>query len=104
MRTDWKPFANPLGYVRLILLLHWDPIGIFGYDGAMDEYDGYAKGVLNLLESGASDTDIARHLFQIETERMEIRPSSAEKLNAILGRLRRINVLSEATAPLTSDD
>ena len=37
--NDWEPFAHPLGFVRMMLLVDRDPIGTLGEPGAMDEYD-----------------------------------------------------------------
>ena len=36
-----RHFNTLRGFVRLVLLVAWDPIGILGYAGAMNEYDSY---------------------------------------------------------------
>jgi hypothetical protein len=61
-RTDWKPFESLEGHVRLILLVDWDPLGVFGNPEAMDEYDSYVQTVASKLAAGASAADI-RHLL-----------------------------------------
>jgi hypothetical protein len=33
----WRPFSTLQGFVRLVLLVDWDPIVILGYANAMDE-------------------------------------------------------------------
>ena len=67
---DWHAFINPLGIVRLVLLVDWDPIGVFGYAGAMDEYDDYAPEVLALLQTGPTAQQVAEHLRQVEARQM----------------------------------
>ncbi len=59
---DWMPFAHPLGFIRLILLVDFDPIKMFGEPWAMDEYDSYAIKVHDLYQSGAGPAEIAAYL------------------------------------------
>jgi hypothetical protein len=75
---DWRAFASLQGFVRLILLVYWDPIGILGYPGAMDEYDSYAPGVCDLLSSGASREALVDHLASIQREQIGIGCTRAE--------------------------
>ncbi len=86
--ADWARFAEPLGFIRLILLVDWDPIGIFGYIGAMDEYDSYAVGIYDLLCSDASQEELIIYLRRIEVERMEVRRNSTMPLSAVAAKLR----------------
>ncbi len=67
---DWRPFASELGHIRMILLTIWDPVGILGADGAMDEYDSYAEAVLELIHGGADVDQVENHLVNIENELM----------------------------------
>ena len=60
-----------------MLLVDWDPIGVFGYSGAMDEYDSYASEVCSLLRSGASREQLILHLDRIEKKTMGIRAARA---------------------------
>ena len=85
----WEHLATPSGFVRLVLLTHWDPIGIFGYPGALDEYDSYAEGVCNLLASGASEEEVMAHLNQIEKGPMGMRGDRPE-LREVAALLRRV--------------
>jgi hypothetical protein len=41
--------------VRDLLRREWDPLGVFGFDGAEDEYDPYVADVLRLIEKNATD-------------------------------------------------
>jgi hypothetical protein len=56
--------------VHLILLVDWDPLGIFGYPSAMNEYDSYANDICALLRSGVSREALIRHLDTVETQTM----------------------------------
>jgi hypothetical protein len=85
---DWERFASPLGIIRLILLVDWDPIGILGHTGAMDEYDSYAVGIYDLLSSDASQQDLVSHLRQIEKERMGVRGNPNMPLSAVAAKLK----------------
>lgn len=71
--NDWTPFKNLHGFVRLILLVDWDPIGILGYAGAMDEYDSYVTDICGLLHSKTSREQLIAHLDGIEKRRMGMR-------------------------------
>ena len=86
--NGWERFASPLGFIRLILLVDWDPIGVFGHAGAMDEYDSYAVEIYDLLLSDASQEELVAHLCQIERERMEVRGNPNVPLSAVAAKLR----------------
>ncbi len=50
--ADWQSFGTPLGFIRLVLLVDWNPIGVFGYPKAMDEYDIYADKSMACFKPG----------------------------------------------------
>jgi hypothetical protein len=52
----------------------WDPIGVRGIPEALDEYDSYAPPVLELLERGSQNEEVAAYLGRVECERMELPP------------------------------
>jgi len=62
------------GHLKVLACLReWDPIGVLdGPGGPQDEYDSYAPGIVRMLDGGATDTEIFRHLKRIATEEMEI--------------------------------
>jgi hypothetical protein len=66
----WRPFSTLEGFVRLVLLVDWDPIGILGYTGAMDEYDSYAGDICRLLQEGATRDMLIDHLDRLEKQWM----------------------------------
>lgn len=84
--NDWIPFAHPLGFIRLILLVDWDPLRIFGEPGAMDEYDRYAVGVYDLLQSDKGITDIAEYLGHVLKDIMETK-DKAECLDSLAEKI-----------------
>ena len=53
-------------------ILHyiWDPIGVRGAPRARDEYDNYVSPILELLEGGATETELSACLTEIATEAM----------------------------------
>ena len=87
-QRDWEPFKNLLGMVRLVLLIDWDPIGVTGYRGAMDEYDRYAEDVHKLLETGATQEELTAHLRYVANTRMGLR--ERPELPAVAAKLRRV--------------
>ena len=95
VKLVWKEFASLEGFIRLILLVDWDPIGIFGYPAAMNEYDSYAPPICSLLVSGATQTSLAAHLREIENKQMGMTRSHtdceaiAEKLLTVYATWQR---------------
>lgn len=95
VKLFWKEFASLEGFVRLILLVDWDPIGIFGYPAAMNEYDSYAPHICSLLVSGATRESLAAHLREIMSRQMGIThshtncESTADKLLAVYATWQR---------------
>lgn len=81
--------------MREVLDREWDPIGcghgwseIRGWSG---EYDLYIDGIHRLLEEGASDDRVARHLQRIETKSMSLSGTALAKLLGVAARLRAID-------------
>lgn len=54
--------------VRSILLHDWDPIGVSKLDGALDEYDLYARSLSDMLLAGASEEELYGYLAWAEFE------------------------------------
>ena len=91
----WRPFSTLRGFVRLVLLIDWDPIGILGHSGAMDEYDRYADELCRLIQTGATRDVLVNYLDKIEKQRMGLRGERraqtevAEKLLGIYKAIQR---------------
>jgi hypothetical protein len=77
--------------IRLVLLRDWDPIGVRDAPQAQDEYDGYVGGVYQLLASGATLSELAEHLLQIERDSMRLSPRP-EALVEVASRLKQIDI------------
>ena len=56
--------------VRELLRREWDPIGVYGFDGADNEYDSYVAVILQLLEKRDSVDEIFDFLSWVEVEHM----------------------------------
>ena len=60
------------GHLKVLeVLRRWDPIGVISEEH-QDEYDGYSSGIVRLLDEGATEEELVRHMRRIVTERMEI--------------------------------
>ena len=64
--------------ISAVLFERWDPIGVRALDRRWprDEYEGYAAGILELIDRAASDDVVAEHLARLETAWMGIDPPS----------------------------
>ena len=89
--SDWRGFANSLGFIRLVLLVDWDPIKVFGYAEAMDEYDSYAVKVHEMLWAGASQKALAAYLRFVQRELMGVKGKSDAELLAIAAKLYSVS-------------
>ena len=67
-----------LNLIKNLLLHEWDPIGVFGCEGAEDEYDCYALHVFEMLRKGADADAIARYLTYVVTSAMSLRGNPEE--------------------------
>jgi hypothetical protein len=67
-----------LDLIKTLLLHEWDPIGVFGCEGAEDEYDRYALRVFEMLRKGADADAIARYLTYVVTSAMLLRGNPEE--------------------------
>lgn len=75
--------------VRTLLPSDWDPIGVRDAPTAQDEYDAYAKGVLGLLEAGASQARLADYLIGVEADAMGLHPDR-RRAEAVVARLMAV--------------
>jgi hypothetical protein len=76
----WESFGS--GEVKCLLMLYWDPIGIYGDSGFVGEYDYYADSLEPLLRRGAQTEELASVLItaageQIGVPRPETRAAEA---------------------------
>lgn len=59
--------------IRKVLILEWDPIGIFtncdfeyDYD-SYDEYDSYLVEIIEIIDNGGTVLDLCRYLENVES-------------------------------------
>jgi hypothetical protein len=66
--SDWHRWWKRQGgsELRDLLMLWWDPIGVYGIPEAIDEYDGYVGRIGRLLREGATSTQIAGHFAELQ--------------------------------------
>ncbi|CAB4948536.1 unannotated protein [freshwater metagenome] len=70
---QWRSWWRHYGVRELeaLLLLWWDPLGVYGEPEARDEYAAYVPRLAGLLRSGAREADVAAHLRAIERTEIE---------------------------------
>jgi hypothetical protein len=66
--------------VDWVLWNDWDPIGVNDYGGPDDEYRGYVPEIYKMLQDNKSDSEIAKHLDWITTDRMGLFSNMGESL------------------------
>ncbi len=77
--------------VSAVLFERWDPMGVRAQDARWprDEYEGYAAGILELIDHAASDDVVAEHLARLESAWMGLEPPSPlEHRLAVVAELR----------------
>jgi hypothetical protein len=88
-----------LDAISSVLFERWDPMRVRVEDPRWprDEYEGYAAGLLDLIDHGASNDVIAEHLARLESAWMGLEPPSplehrlavVAELRAVVGAVRR---------------
>lgn len=73
--------------VRAILLRSWDPIGINRFPLSVDEYDDYARALVNLLWSNPTQGALTEYLELVERDRLGLGAGDASKRNAVAREL-----------------
>lgn len=76
--------------VDAVLWTVWDPIGVNDAEEAQDEYSSYAPGIVRLLDSGASDHRIERHLNELVRVSMGMQPIDPERTRRTVAALRAL--------------
>jgi hypothetical protein len=75
-----------------VLLRDWDPIGVQDEPAAQDEYDSYIGGVYHLLVSGATEQQLADHLWRIEKDTIGLPALNSAELLPVARKLRALDV------------
>ena len=74
--SDIDKIAGIHRQIRVLLARDWDPIGVGDALGAVDEYYGYERGAYDVAVKTRSAEAVARHLLEIERDRMGLHPRS----------------------------
>jgi len=83
--------------VEVVLRLAWDPIGVRGIADATDEYEGYARAIVGMLERAASDREIADYLTSVEVELMGLTARTAKNAD-IASMLRELHAINQTAS------
>lgn len=76
--------------LRQLLYWVWDPISVKGsFPWAVDEYDGYAPQIVQVLRKGEGEAEIDAMLHMIERDRMGLGDASAERSSGAARRIRK---------------
>ncbi len=78
--------------IRHVLLDVWDPIGVKDVPEAQDEYDCCLDSLFHLLTTGATDDQIAEHLWKEGTEHMGL-TLQKEAMYPTVAALRQVPLL-----------
>jgi hypothetical protein len=65
--ADWQTWWEHFGATELrhLLLLWWDPIGVYGVAEALDEYDTYGGRIGRMLREGTDAVALATYLGDV---------------------------------------
>ncbi len=80
--------------MRQILIVYWDPIGIYERDRPWNdehEYDGYASSIVDMIKSGSDIKDIIRYLEWASVENMGLDLFDEMKTIDTANRIQRLN-------------
>ena len=72
--------------IKEILLIYWDPIGIY-QSGPDDEYDSYIWPIFKLLRNGAGITEMADYLYHLEKDIVGSFPENKEQIVLVSEKL-----------------
>lgn len=82
-----------------VLLRNWDPLSVADEPECADEYNAYVGPVYRLLESGASDREIAKHLVAVETNALGFPDTEWRMLIPLAQKLQRLYRRWRAESP-----
>ena len=70
--------------LRQLLFWRWGPLSVAShFPNTVDEYDGYAPQLIQVLRTGASVSDVAAHLASVERNEMGLPVASVDRLRTV---------------------
>jgi hypothetical protein len=95
--SDIDKIAEIHRQIRVVLARDWDPIGVGDTPGALDEYFGYVRGAYDVAIETRSAETVARHLIEIECDRMGLHRRSFRKVLPVGEKI--VHLVSQITEP-----
>jgi hypothetical protein len=82
--AGWQDWWKHFGAVELrhLLLVWWDPIGVYGVPQAIDEYDTYSGQIARMLREGSDARVIAEYLGDVTADMMGLSRAPAHDAEA----------------------
>ena len=96
-KSDIDKIAEVHRQMRVVLARDWDPIGVGDAPGAFDEYFGYVRGAYEVAVRTRSPEAVARHLIEIECDRMGLHRRSVPEALPVGEKI--VQLVSEITEP-----
>lgn len=94
LRSPGWRFSTIQDSIRKVLVDEWDPIGVRGVPGAVDEYDSYIGRIYQILRGSRSTIEIVDFLARIELEEVGVQ-TSGEVRSQVATKLLDLNVTLE---------
>ena len=79
MKLTPKKVKQTSKAIRDILLMYWDPIGIYK-SGPDDEYDLYIWPIFKLIRNGVDITEMTDYLYNLENDIVGSFPANKEQV------------------------
>lgn len=89
MNPQSRTYRFAFEKIRLVLVKEWDPLSIANEPFAQDEYNNYIPTIFRLLDEGADENKLTKHLEQLTTVSMGL-SSRADHNIAVARRLREV--------------
>jgi hypothetical protein len=94
----WKEQGNR--ELRDLLMLWWDPVGVYGWPEAIDEYDGYVGQVGRRLREGATQEELADYFseqdFGLELNRARDQLAAEKAVEWFTRSMARLSEIEES--------
>jgi hypothetical protein len=79
-----------LNDVRAVLFLEWDPIGVNGNESCRNEYDSYARTIIDYLHQGKDEHKLTVYLAELQRNSMGLSVINEERDRRVARSLLRL--------------